>query len=121
MSSAQADHELLVEHVLRCVEQIPAGRVAAYGVIGRVVGLGPRQVGQLMSRWARDVPWWRVTNAVGELPPPLLERALPYWHAEGIELRPDGRGCRYRVYGVDEDALAVAYATAVADLPPLAS
>ncbi|WP_293694502.1 MGMT family protein [uncultured Agrococcus sp.] len=120
MSRAQQDRELLVEHVLRCVEQVPAGRVVAYGVIGRVVGLGPRQVGQLMSRWARDVPWWRVTNAAGELPPPLLERAQQHWREEGVLLRPDGRGCRYRVYGVDEDALAADYAAAVADLPPLA-
>lgn len=113
------ERELLVEHLLRCVEQIPAGHVAAYGVIGRVVGLGARQVGKFMSHWASDVPWWRVTNASGELPGPLLERALPHWKHESIVLRPDARGCHYRQHRVDEATLAAAYSKAVADLPPM--
>ena len=77
--SPTADRELLIEHVLRCVEQVPVGHVAAYGVIGRIVSVGPRQVGQLMHRHGDGVPWWRVTSASGELPPGILARALPHW------------------------------------------
>ena len=35
----------VVERVLTCVEQVPPGRVVAYGEVGEIVGVGPRQVG----------------------------------------------------------------------------
>ena len=105
--------------MLRCVEQVPAGRVAAYGVIARIVGMGPRQVGALMHRHGSAVPWWRITNAAGDLPPGILERALPHWERERITVKPNGRGCRYRDHAADTDAVAADYAAAVADLPPL--
>lgn len=90
-----------VERVLRTVEAIPPGRVAAYGQIGAICGIGPRLVGRIMRDWGGGVPWWRVTNASGELPGPLLARALPHWQEEGIALADSGRGCRLRQAGAD--------------------
>ena len=119
MPPSKTDRELVVEHVLRCVEQVPAGRVVSYGTVARVVGIGPRQVGTIMRHYGRDVPWWRVTNHAGDFSGGLLSRALEHWDAEGIEVKPNGLGCRYRVYGVDEVELSEAYRAAVADLPPL--
>src|SRR5699024_9811436 len=91
--------DLTVERVLRVVEAIPAGQVAAYGEIGQIVGVGPRLVGRILRTWGSGVPWWRVTSASGDHP--LLERARPHWAAEGIEIAPHGRGCRMAHYGTD--------------------
>lgn len=109
--------ELRVERVLRAVEAIPPGRIAAYGDVARIVGTGPRVVGAVMARHGGSVPWWRVTNAAGDLPPHLAARALPHWREEGIAMKPDGRGCRIRVARADLVALAAAWRDAVADLP----
>ena len=110
--------ERLVEMVLRAVDLIPRGRVAAYGDLGRIVGIGPRQVGAVMSRYGDGVTWWRVTNASGGFAPDLLERARPHWLDEGILIRPSGGGCRIAEHRVDLDWLADAWRTAVADLEP---
>lgn len=91
--------DVTVERVLRVVEVIPAGRVAAYGEVGSVVGVGPRLVGRILRTWGSGVPWWRVTNASGDHP--LLARALPYWETEGITVKPNGRGCRMAEFGAD--------------------
>src|SRR5699024_8015680 len=91
--------DLTVERVLRVVEAIPAGQVAAYGEIGQIVGVGPRLVGRILRTWGSGVPWWRVTSASGDHP--LPERARPHWAAEGIETAPHGRGCRMAHYGTD--------------------
>lgn len=108
--------DLLVERVLRAVEQVPAGRVVSYGDIAALVGTGPRQVGAVLSRWGGNVAWWRVTNRAGELPTDLLTRARPHWDQEGIEVRPDGRGCRFATYRADLGRLAEDYARAVQGL-----
>lgn len=110
--------ERLVEMVLRAVDLIPRGRVAAYGDLGRIVGIGPRQVGAVMSRYGDGVTWWRVTNASGGFAPDLLERARPHWLDEGIPIRPSGGGCRITEHRVDLDWLADAWRAAVADLEP---
>ena len=91
--------DVTVERVLRVVEAIPPGQVAAYGEIGAIVGVGPRLVGRILRTWGAGVPWWRVTNASGYHP--LLARALPHWEAEGIAVKPNGRGCRIREFGAD--------------------
>lgn len=93
--------DLAVERVLRTAQAIPPGHVAAYGQIGAIVGLGPRQVRRIMADWGSSAPWWRVTNAAGELPPPLLGRAREHWDAEGIAVRADGRGCRMAEHRAD--------------------
>ncbi len=43
--------ERLDELVLRAVELVPRGRVVSYGDLGHVVGIGPRRVGSVMSRY----------------------------------------------------------------------
>ena len=91
--------DLTVERVLRVVEALPAGRVAAYGEVGAVVGVGPRLVGRILRTWGAGVPWWRVTNASGDHP--LLARALPHWQAEGILVKANGKGCRMAEFGAD--------------------
>ncbi len=78
------------EAVLDLVERIPAGRVATYGDLARLVGFGgPRQVGQVMSRYGSEVPWWRVVRAGGLPPHGHLAAALPHYRAEGTALLGD--------------------------------
>ncbi|OFS14918.1 MGMT family protein [Kytococcus sp. HMSC28H12] len=108
--------ELLVEKVLRCVELVPAGRVVAYGEVGRIVGAGPRQVGAVIAHHGHLVSWWRVTNSDGDLPPHLRPRAAEHWADEGIVWKPNGLGCRIADHRVDLEALAAAWHTDTADL-----
>ena len=75
------------EAVLGIVDQIPEGRVLAYGDIAELLGRGgPRQVGSVMSRYGSSVTWWRVVRASGEPPPGLEEEALAHWRTEGTSL-----------------------------------
>lgn len=111
------DAELVVERVLRAVELVPPGQVASYGDIGHICGAGPRQVGSIMNHWGRDLPWWRITNAAGDFPSGLRERARPHWENEGIAFKPNGLGCRIAHYRTDLEELAQRWAKAVADLP----
>jgi len=91
--------EAYVEAVLAAVEQIPPGRVMAYGQIAEYVGRGgPRQVGAVMSRYGSAVPWWRVVTATGRLPPGSERRALEHLrtertplHGTGVDRRVDMR------------------------------
>ena len=79
-----------VEDVLAVVEQIPPGQVASYGDVAELVGRGgPRQVGQVMSRFGAAVPWWRVVRADGRPVRGLEDRALERLRAEGTPLRGD--------------------------------
>lgn len=113
-----ADFELVVERVLRAVELVPAGEVASYGDIGSVCGVGPRQVGRVISQWGTDVPWWRITNAAGDFPESLRTRAFAHWREEGIAVKPNGRGCRIANHRTDLAVLATCWHAATADLPP---
>lgn len=109
-------NELVAEHVLRLVERIPRGRVVSYGDIADIVGIGPRQVGAVMSRYGGGVTWWRVTNVSGALPEQIVDEARAHWFDEGIPVRPGGRGCRIAEARADLDRLAAEYRAAVADL-----
>jgi alkylated DNA nucleotide flippase Atl1 len=74
--------------VLDLVEQIPAGRVMSYGMIAEVLGLpSPRMVGAVMAREGGAVPWHRVVNSVGRLPPGLEREARARLEAEGVPFR----------------------------------
>lgn len=106
--------DLTVERVLRVVEAIPSGRVAAYGEVGAIVGVGPRLVGRILRDWGSTVPWWRVTNSYGDHP--LLARARGHWEAEGIVVKPNGRGCRISEFGADLEDLRKAAAPSLAEL-----
>lgn len=87
--------------VLLAADVVPRGRVVSYGDVGALVGVGPRQVGQIMARHGHEVAWWRVTAATGRLPAPLLPRAAEAWAREGIMLAPDARGCRIDEHRAD--------------------
>jgi len=81
--------------VLRCVEQVPRGRVTTYGAVAEVVGAlvgggGPRQVGAVMAAYGGPVPWWRVVRADGSLPPSHQGEARQAYLGEATPLRPSG-------------------------------
>lgn len=107
----------LVERVLVAAEQIPRGRVASYGDLAELVGIGPRLVGRVMSLYGGNVAWWRVTSAAGELPEHLREEARARWADEGIAWKPHGRGCRIAEHRVDLARLARDYDRATSRLP----
>jgi alkylated DNA nucleotide flippase Atl1 len=108
--------DFLVDRVLLAVEQVPTGRVVAYGDIATLVGTGPRQVGAVLSRYGVDVPWWRVTGHNGEITSTLVERARRHWDAEGIAAKPNGTGCRIAEHRADQVALRHAYTRALGEL-----
>lgn len=108
--------DFAVDRVLLAVEQIPPGRVAAYGDIGRITGTSPRQVGSILRHYGSDVPWWRVVGSSGDPGGSLLARARPHWAIEHIAVRPNGLGCRMADYRADQVALALAYRTALTAL-----
>ena len=90
------DPELYAELVLRCVEQVPPGRVTTYGAIAEVVGElvgggGPRQVGSVMAGHGGSVPWWRVVHADGSPPGCHDGEARQAYLEEGTPVRPSGR------------------------------
>lgn len=107
--------ELTIERVLTLVELVPRGRVVSYGDLGTIVGIGPRQVGSFMRHHSDGLPWWRITNASGDLPVPLLARARPHWADEGIVVKRNGLGCRITDYRADLEALSAAYRRRIAD------
>ena len=107
--------ELTIERVLTLVELIPRGRVVSYGDLGAIVGIGPRQVGSFMSHHSEGLTWWRVTNAAGDLPRDLLDKARPHWADEGILVKRNGLGCRIADYRADLEALATAYRVRIAE------
>ena len=91
----RVDPEEYVELVLRCVEQVPRGRVTTYGAVAEVVGAlvgggGPRQVGSVMAAHGGPVPWWRVVRADGSLPPSHHDEARQAYLEEATPLRPSG-------------------------------
>lgn len=57
--------------VYNIIKRVPSGRVATYGQIARLAGLGngARQVGYALSALTdpHSVPWHRVVNARGEI------------------------------------------------------
>ena len=109
-------HDVVVERVLRAIEQVPRGRVVSYGDLASLVGVGPRQVGTIMRLYGSNVTWWRVTNASGDLPAPLMDEVRQRWAAEGILLKPNGRGCRIADHRTDLTALSRDYERATSDL-----
>jgi alkylated DNA nucleotide flippase Atl1 len=77
--------------VLDAVDSIPPGHVMTYGDVAEYVGSGgPRQVGQVMSRFGGAVAWWRVLRADGSPPPGHEARALRHYREEGTPLRAGG-------------------------------
>ena len=105
--------DLLVERVLTAVDQIPLGRVASYGDLAELVGIGPRQVGSIMRHHGAAVSWWRVTNSYGDLPRHLRDEAFARWDEEGIAVKPNGNGCRIVSHRCDLARLLTDYECAI--------
>ncbi|WP_326561141.1 MGMT family protein [Micromonospora sp. NBC_01796] len=86
--------EEYVEAVLALVERIPSGRVMSYGAIADALAdrsgrNSARQVGSIMKRHGGGVPWYRVVNSAGRLPPGHESRARASLVAEGTPMRGD--------------------------------
>ena len=75
--------------VLDVVDSIPAGRVMSYGDIAEYLGagMGPRQVGRVMSVYGGAVAWWRVIHSDGTPAPGHDSKAVQHYLAEGTPLR----------------------------------
>ncbi|WP_341717722.1 MGMT family protein [Micromonospora sp. FIMYZ51] len=83
-----------VEAVLELVDRIPPGRVMSYGAVAdalteRSGRASARLVGAIMARHGGGVPWHRVVNASGGMPPGLAAEARARWLAESTPLRQD--------------------------------
>jgi alkylated DNA nucleotide flippase Atl1 len=79
------------ERVLDLDDTIPSGRVMAYGDIAGVLAQGgPRQVGNVMSRFGGGVPWHRVVRADGRPAQCHEGEALALLRAEGTPLLGEG-------------------------------
>ncbi|GAP14673.1 O(6)-alkylguanine repair protein YbaZ [Longilinea arvoryzae] len=88
----------LYDRIYNAVRQIPAGRVATYGQIARLVGgCSAQMVGFALAALPNgsDVPWQRVINAQGKVSPhgvgfgsmiqrTLLEEEGVVFNLEGI-------------------------------------
>jgi len=87
----------LYEQIYEVVRRIPAGRVATYGQIARLVGKprAARAVGWAMRATPAGVPWQRVINSRGTISfaarseGAIIQRAL--LEAEGIAFDDQGR------------------------------
>lgn len=86
-------NESLIYEILSVVEEIPAGCVASYGQIARLIGRekNSRLVGKVLSmaEYYGDYPCHRVVNHAGRLAPHFpKQRELLL--REGVTFRPDG-------------------------------
>lgn len=83
----------LVYEILSAVSEIPAGRVASYGQIARLIGRdrNARLVGRVLSMagFYGSYPCHRVVNAAGRLAPRFPEQRARLL-AEGVSFRPNG-------------------------------
>lgn len=83
-----------VEEVLSLVERIPEGSVMTYGAIADVLAEqsgrnSARQIGTIMSRHGGAVPWHRVVNSSGRLPPGHEQEARQRLLSEGVPFKGD--------------------------------
>ncbi len=70
--------------VLDAVDRVPAGTVVTYADVAEMTGTGSaRTVGTVLSRYGREVPWWRVVQASGRPAEPHLQEALRRLAQEG--------------------------------------
>ena len=68
----KSDELKVFEEIIAVVRQIPVGKVATYGQVGKLAGgYSGRVAGFALAslRWKneRDVPWQRVINRLGKL------------------------------------------------------
>ena len=84
----------IIKSVLVLVDEIPAGRVATYGQIARLIGRpkNARLVGKILSQsehYGGKHPCHRVVNAAGRLAPGWEDQRHLLW-AEGVDLKVNG-------------------------------
>lgn len=84
----------IIKSVLALVDEIPAGRVATYGQIARLIERpkNARLVGKILSQselYDGKHPCHRVVNAEGRLAPGWKDQAHLLW-AEGVDLKSNG-------------------------------
>ena len=84
----------IIKSVLVLVDEIPAGRVATYGQIARLIGRpkNARLVGKILSQsdlYGGIHPCHRVVNATGRLAPGWEDQRHLLW-AEGVDLKTNG-------------------------------
>lgn len=86
-------NESLIYEILSVVAEIPAGHVASYGQIARLIGRdkNARLVGKVLSNAGLygDYPCHRVVNHAGRLAPNWPDQAL-LLADEGVFLKPNG-------------------------------
>ncbi len=97
--AAPADRSRSWERIYAVVRRIPRGRVATYGQVAELAGLGghARQVGYALHALDPQsrVPWQRVVNARGEVSPrsfsgtERVQRAM--LESEGVDFGANGR------------------------------
>ena len=83
----------LVYEILSVVAEIPAGKVASYGQIAKLIGRekNARLVGKVLSNAELygNYPCHRVVNHAGRTAPGWIEQRF-LLEAEGVEFRADG-------------------------------
>ena len=84
----------VIKLVLDIVDEIPAGRVATYGQIARLIERpkNVRLVGKILSQseiYGGKHPCHRVVNAAGRLVPGWEDQKHLLW-AEGVDLKANG-------------------------------
>ena len=86
-------NEDLIYEILSAVEEIPAGKVASYGQIARLIGKdrNARLVGKVLSisDYYGEYPCHRVVNHAGRTAPGWREQRL-LLEDEGVEFRKNG-------------------------------
>lgn len=97
MAGSTPFEQSVQQQIYAVVRQIPPGRVASYGQIARIVGLGisAKMVGFALAglKEGTDVPWQRVINSQGKISLPgmggVIQKNLLL--EEGIEFDQNGR------------------------------
>ena len=90
---AERLREELIYEILSVVDEIPAGRVASYGQIARLIGReqNARLVGKVLSMadFYGEYPCHRVVNHQGRLAPGFAEQEALLFR-EGVPLKDNG-------------------------------
>lgn len=84
---AQRSMAELADSILLAADAIPAGHVATYGDIARLVGCGPRLVARVLATRGGDAAWWRVVRANGTIAEHLVAEGSRRLAGEGVPVR----------------------------------
>lgn len=106
--------------VVTIARLVPPGRVVSYGDIAELVGVGPRYVARIVAHpreGEAPIPWWRITNAAGDLPLHLHDEAFARYRQEGTALKRKGRGAAIGTHRADLPDLADAAEAVLGPLP----